>query len=75
MKRSTILTIGLLAFAACNKTAIQEAGMDMGEFEEVTLEAGFTPGTRVSMSGTYPVWTAGDKISMFTSDGSQCALA
>ena len=74
MKKSTILIMGLLAFAACNKTDIQEAGIDLNEFEEVTLEAGFAPETKVSMNGTSPVWTAGDKISMFTSDGSQCSL-
>ena len=74
MKKSTILIMGLLALAACNKTDIQEAGKDLNEFEEVTLEAGFAPETKVSMSGTSPVWTAGDKISMFTSDGSQCTL-
>ena len=75
MKKSTILIIGLLAFAACNKSDIQEAGKDMSEFEAVTVEAGFAPETKVSLSGTSPVWTAGDKISMFTSDGTQCALA
>lgn len=75
MKKSTILIMGLLAFAACNKSDIQEAGKDMSEFEAVTVEAGFAPETKVSLSGTSPVWTAGDKISMFTSDGTQCAFA
>lgn len=75
MKKSTILIMGLLAFAACNKSDIQDAGKDMSEFEAVTVEAGFAPETKVSLSGTSPVWTAGDKISMFTSDGTQCALA
>ena len=75
MKRSTILTIGLLAFAACNKTDIQKTERDLSEFEAVTVEVGFAPETRVSLSGTSPVWTAGDKISMFTSDGTQCTLA
>ena len=74
MKKTMILVLGLLALAACSKTAVQEAGRDTGEFEEVALEAGFAPETKVSMSGASPVWTAGDRISMFTSDGLQYAL-
>ena len=74
MKKSAILVLGLLALAACSKTAVQEAGRDTGEFEEVALEAGFAPETKVSMVGASPVWTAGDRISMFTSDGLQYAL-
>ena len=74
MKKTAILVLGLLALAACSKTAVQEAGRDTGEFEEVALEAGFAPETKVSMVGASPVWTAGDRISMFTSDGLQYAL-
>ena len=74
MKKSAILVLGLLALAACSKTAVQEAGRDTGEFEKVALEAGFAPETKVSMVGASPVWTAGDRISMFTSDGLQYAL-
>lgn len=73
-KTAIILTFGLMAIAACDKNAPQEAGKDNKPFEEVTVEAGIDADTKVSVSGTAPVWTAGDKISMFTSDGTQCAL-
>lgn len=75
MRKTIVLTLGLLAIAACDKSIQQGAGNgNTPEWEEVKVEAGLDPETRVSISGTTPVWTAGDKISMFTSDGTQCAL-
>lgn len=75
MKKTIILLAGILALSGCDRAVQQDMDIIPGGFEEVKVEAGIVPGTKASINGVSPVWTAGDKISMFTSDGTQCALS
>lgn len=75
MKRNMLLSgclAALMVLASCEKTVVEtDFNPDEPLMVPVTL-TGSIPETRVSLDGVTPKWTAGDRLSVFTTDGTLC---
>ena len=75
MKRMMLLSgclAALMVLASCEKTVVEtDFNPDEPQMVPVTLTASI-PETRVSLDGVTPKWTAGDRLSVFTTNGSLC---
>ena len=62
----------MMALASCEKTVVEtDFNPEDTHMVPVSL-TGSIPETRVSLDGVTPKWTAGDRLAVFTADGTLC---
>ena len=75
MKRAAFLYLMIAAIASLtgcnNKSGIESPARETINYVPVTVEASVIS-TKVTLSGTTPLWSANDKIGVFTSDNVLC---